>query len=870
MSAYVARRFDIDAAAPVGGKARALAELSNVGLPVPAWFVVLPNAFDASVTPALAAELAGAGDEAALGAIAARIRLAPAVGAAIESALGAAPNTSRYAVRSSAQDEDSAAHSLAGQLDSFLDVPRPQVAEHVARVWVSGYGERLVRYRAEAGIAGSTAAPAVIVQQMIDGDASGVAFSADPVTGRRAIAVVAAARGRGDALVSGAVEGETWRVDRDGAIVERPVATEATVLAGEDALRVAALARAAERHFGVPQDIEWTLADGSLHLLQSRPITTLAGRADPDAAPAIWDNANIVESYGGLTTPLTFSFARRCYEQVYREFCRLVGVPARTVEEHADVFACMLGLVRGRVYYNLLNWYRLLAMLPGYAVNRRFMEQMMGVREKMPSAPATATRSPGRRERVAGTLSLVRALGRLAWCIGTLPRRIRAFNARLDGALGERRPDLTPMRPDELAAYYRLLEGRLLVHWDAPIVNDFATMVFHGLLRRLCTAWLADDHGALANDLLCGERGLASEVPARCVREIATLAAADGALVPLLCESAQPQLEEALRARPAVRMALDAYIARFGERCIEELKLESPTLFDDPLPLYRAVGRCARMPGAADGRLSARDRTAPASRAAAEHRCRESLRWKPLRRVGFAWVLKRARTHVRDRENLRFERTRVFGRARQVVVELGKRLAAIGCIEVPRDVFFLEFDEVLAFAENRAATTDLKGLVAVRKAEWMSFRALPPPPERFETHGIVCRGNAFEAMRPAPPPTGDAMTGIACCPGVVRASVRLVRDPQRTDLQPGEIIVAERTDPGWVMVFPAAGGLLVERGSLLSHSAIVARELCVPTIVSLPGVTQWLHDGDRVEMDGGTGRVTRLPPDPAASHGRCA
>jgi len=104
----------------------------------------------------------------------------------------------------------------------------------------------------------------------------------------------------------------------------------------------------------------------------------------------------------------------------------------------------------------------------------------------------------------------------------------------------------------------------------------------------------------------------------------------------------------------------------------------------------------------------------------------------------------------------------------------------------------------------------------------------------------------------------------------VRASVRLVRDPRRTDLQPGEIIVAERTDPGWVMVFPAAGGLLVERGSLLSHSAIVARELSVPTIVSLPGVTRWLRDGDRVEMDGGTGRVTRLPPASDASHGRLA
>jgi rifampicin phosphotransferase len=183
-------------------------------------------------------------------------------------------------------------------------------------------------------------------------------------------------------------------------------------------------------------------------------------------------------------------------------------------------------------------------------------------------------------------------------------------------------------------------------------------------------------------------------------------------------------------------------------------------------------------------------------------------------------------------------------------------------------VFLLEFDEVLAFAENRATTTDLKGLVAVRRAEWASYRTLPPPPERFETSGIMYRGHAFEATRPATPPGGDAMTGIACCPGIVRASVRLVRDPRRTKLQAGEIIVAERTDPGWVMVFPAAGGLLVERGSLLSHSAIVARELGIPTIVSLPGVTQWLRDGDRVEMDGGTGRVTRLPPDKPASHVR--
>lgn len=861
MSMYVADRLAIDAGTPVGGKARALAELSNAGLPVPPWFVVLPCAFAASVPPDLAVAVAGAVDEAALDAIAARIDLAPEVGAAIDAALGAAAGDARYAVRSSAQDEDSASHSLAGQLDSFLDVDRSRLAEHVVRVWMSGFGVRLARYRAEAGIAGPPAPPAVIVQQMIDGDFSGVAFSADPVTGRRAIAVVAGARGRGDALVSGALEGEAWRVDRAGAVVERPAAATA-VLATADVLRIADLARAAERHFGVPQDIEWTLAKGALHLLQSRPITTLADRADPDAAPALWDNANIVESYGGITTPLTFSFARRCYEQVYREFCRQVGVPARTTEEHAEVFACMLGLVRGRVFYNLLNWYRLLALLPGYAANRRFMEQMMGVRERLPATGATVPPSPRRDENLAGTWALLRMVGRLAWNIATLRWRMRAFRTRLDGALGERRPDLAPLRPDELAAYYRRLEGRLLVHWDAPIVNDFATMVFHGLLRRLCSAWLDDERGTLANDLLCGARDLASEVPAQGVREIAALAATDGALIDLLCDGSPPAVAEAIGRRPALQAAIAAYVARFGERCIEELKLESPTLYDDPLPLYRAIGRCARMPGA-----SARRTTGLAHRAMAQDRCREALRWRPLRRVAFTWVLNRARTHVKARENLRFERTRVFGRARQIVVELGRRLAAIDCLESPRDVFFLEFDEVLATAENRATTSDLKGLVAVRKAEWASWRELPPPPERFETRGIASRGNALDATTPAAPPDGEVMTGTACCPGVARARVRLVRDPRRTDLEPGEIIVAERTDPGWVMVFPAAGGLLVERGSLLSHSAIVARELCLPTIVSLPGVTRWLHDGDRVEMNGGTGKVTRLPAEPDGSDG---
>ncbi|WP_243689552.1 hypothetical protein, partial [Geotalea toluenoxydans] len=122
-----------------------------------------------------------------------------------------------------------------------------------------------------------------------------------------------------------------------------------------------------------------------LYLLQSRPITSLATLPDPDGGLNIWDNSNIVESYGGVTTPLTFSFARHIYEGVYRQFCRIMAVPADAIAANERIFPRMLGLVRGRVYYNLLNWYRLLAMLPGFTSNRRFMEQMMGLRRAFPS-----------------------------------------------------------------------------------------------------------------------------------------------------------------------------------------------------------------------------------------------------------------------------------------------------------------------------------------------------------------------------------------------------------------------------------------------------------------------------------------------------
>jgi pyruvate,water dikinase len=875
---YVVRHDRAALDAPLGGKARALAALREAGFPIPAWLVVLPDAFADSLGRDLS-RLQAATTADAMRATLDGVELSAPVSDELAAALAElAPAGSPVAVRSSASDEDGAEHSFAGQLDSFLFVPPDRVAARVVDVWRSGFSDRIVAYRREHNLPLTPRPPAVLIQRMVRADVAGVAFGADPVSGRRGVAVVSAVFGLGTALVSGDADADTWHVDRDGRIIDRRIVTKTVAhvadldspdgvgaepvppgkssqpaLSDEQVVAVAELARRAGKHFGRPQDVEWAYAGGELFLLQSRPITSLADRPDPDGVRNLWDNSNIAESYNGITSPLTFSFARRVYEEVYRQFCRMLRVPEAVIESSAGVFRRMLGLVRGTVYYNLLNWYRLLAMLPGFKANRGFMEQMMGVKEPLPDDVATELSSAGWWARMRDRFRLLGSVLAMVCHHFTMPRQIRRFYARLDAALGPTRQDFSRKRPDEIAAYYRDVERQLLTRWDAPLMNDFFAMIFFGVLGKRTKAWCGDTNGTLQNDLIGGEGGMISAEPAKRVRALAAAARASPGLVDALCEGTRADVDAA--ATPEFRRLVNEYLEKFGDRCMEELKLESSTLFDDPMPLLRSVGQLARRP--------ADDRPAGAieaeMRAKAEARVAEIMQGKPLKRWRFRWVLKHARARVRDRENLRFERTRLFGRVRMMMVEFGRQFHALGILDDPRDVFYLEVEEVLGYVEGTAGCADLRGLAAVRKAEFDRYRTMPRPADRFETRGLTYVGHNYERVTPLHP-VGDAeeRSGLGCCPGVVRGKVRVITDPRGAELHHGEILVAERTDPGWIMLFPSAAGLLVERGSLLSHSAIVAREMGIPAVVSITDVTRWLSTGDEVEMDGSRGVVRRL------------
>lgn len=867
---YIVSLSDREQEFLLGGKARAIAQLKQLGFLVPEGFVLSPKAFEASLTAEQSqAFFSSKNFSPDLQAMLVKLQPSEAVKQELRQALTElCPRGELVAVRSSANDEDGVLHSFAGQFDSFLNVPPEKVADKVAAVWRSAFSNRVLTYQQQRGLVTMPHPPAVLIQRMVNPTVAGVAFGADPVSGKRGVAVISAVYGLGRSLVSGESDADTYHVDREGRIIQRQIAVAIShkpTLDDEQILAIAKLVRQVGREFGRPQDIEWAIEKGCVYLLQSRPITSLSQMPDPDGVFNLWDNSNIAESYSGVTTPLTFSFARRAYEEVYRQFCRFMGVPQATIAQHHDTFSRMIGMIQGRVYYNLLSWYRVLALLPGFRVNRRFMEQMMGVRESLPESVVNQLQAATWQDRLQDSLRVLGTVFGLLTNYFRLPSRIKQFYLRLDEALHLPQDNLESWRADELAAYYRNIERQLLTRWDAPLINDFFAMIFYGFLQRLTQKWCGDRAGTLQNDLLAEEGGMISAEPALRMRAMADLAVENAQFVSLLSHGFLEEIEQEMSKLPQFKFQYQEYLKKFGDRCLEELKLESPTLQDDPLPLLRAIGQLSTV------RTPNSPQVSPSPRKVAQQRVLNTLKSHPLRRLLFNWVLKNARNRVRERENLRFERTRVFGRARRVFVELGKRFYAQEKLQSPRDIFYLEVNEILAFIEGTATCTNLQGLVAVRQAEQAKYQEMPAPSDRFETRGIVYQGLESRDWGLEIGKISDQsnpslyLQGIGCSPGIVRGPVRIITNPKQVlgknssvSLSPGTILVAKRTDPGWILLFSSSAGLLVERGSLLSHAAIVTRELGIPGIVSLPGVTQWLKDGDWVEMDGSSGKVCKI------------
>ncbi len=755
----------------------------------------------------------------------------------------------KFAVRSSSQDEDTDDNSYAGMFESLLNVDKNDLLESIKTVFDSHTSSRVKEY-AKANNTPLPSSPSVIIQKMLNPSCAGVAFSSDPNTSDREFSIVSATKGLGDKLVDGEVNGDTFFI-KQNSIYSKKLDDEKSVIEENEVLLVAKLAKELESLYKHPQDIEWAFENKKLYLLQSRPITSI--KQTLDGEKRLWDNSNIVESYSGVTTPLTYSFARYIYEEVYIEFCKVLSVPSVRVTQNSHSFKTLLGLLNGQIYYNLLSWNRILALLPGFKFNREFMEQMMGVKEGLPPSIVKELESASSGSKLIDALGLVKTLLSLIYQQVTIKSTIKKFYKRLEKALIPN-AELKKKNVDELVMHYRGLEAQLLKRWDAPLINDFLAMIYFGTLGKLCKKWLdADEY--LQNDLLIDSEEIISAQPAKRIMQMADILRLESKeVIDIFQYKDANEIKMYLKNLPELNRLLDQYLKMFGDRTLEELKLESFTLEDDATTLYRAIASMASRPKAKAKNTDQKER--------AEQIVTNKLKnqWLKLRVMNF--VIKQARQRVSSRENLRFERTKLFGHIRRIFLEIGLHFENVSILKEQRDIFYLEVNEIFAFIEGCSTTQNLKAIVDLRKKEFATFKTKDIS-ERTFTYGAVNYNNSFKSTYISKNDTlhGDGvMSGFGCCPGEVKAKVRVIENPKDAFIKEGEILVAKQTDPGWIMLFPASSGILVERGSMLSHSAIVAREMNIPAIVGVDNLLKNLKTGDEVLMDGSTGIIKKLVP----------
>ncbi len=879
-----------------GGKGFNLYLMSQAGLPVPEWVVFGKRYFQEFLNSAdiqnkinhiiedLSAHKIQAKDaEQKVFELFESSPLPESVATSLEQALSILGNQV-FSVRSSAADEDSLAHSFAGQLSSFLYVTgKVDILTYIRRCWASAFSERGLVYRMENGVSLNKISVSVVLQRMIDPDKSGVLFTCDPVSKKIDSFVISAVYGVGEGLVSGALDADSFWLDNKSGKLQRKEIVEKTEmlkksssglysgicetqavaanLVSQDSLSAEELETLwkvgcqIQDQYHRPQDIEWALENGKLYVLQTRPVTHL--ESDLIGYPNLWDNSNIIESYGGLTSPLSFSFALRNYKAVYVQFCEVLGVPNEIIKDMDSYLSNMLGSINGRVYYNLFNWYKLVGVLPGFKQNREFMETMMGVSEGLSDEIANRIKPHASWDTPVGRLrKMVTGFNFIKYHFtiqGVVEDFLKTFHKDYDRF---RAMPLKRLRGDQLLQVYMDVERNMLGRWKAPIINDFLCMVHFGLLRKLTMAWLTNLDSTIQNDLLAGEGGLESAEPTKALLRLAHQASQSPALVDLLLKVDPKEGLEALNQSSHIdfyKSVLD-YLDRFGFRCMSEMKLEEIDLLTDPSYLFVCLKNYLK-----SGHAQAHDDSHEKSlRQEAEGKVATHL--SGFKKYIYFWVLKHARKAVKNRENTRFARTRIYGIARSIFQSIGEDLAALSALDHPRDIFWLTIEEVFGVYNGTLPSFNLKAFVLQRKKDYEGFAEETDP--RILTRGAVYWDNTFikeDDLSQQSSESGDwDLKGLPCCPGIIEGVVKVIINPGDNLELNGEILVTARTDPGWVPLYPSISGLLVERGSLLSHSAIVAREMGIPAIVSIPGLTKKIKTGMRVRIDAKAGTIKIL------------
>jgi pyruvate,water dikinase len=777
----------------VGGKAAGLAALVRLGERVPDGFCVTTEAHHRGEVPR--DEVLAAYDR-----------------------LGGGP----VAVRSSATAEDLPDASYAGQQDTYLSVSGiEELVEAIRACWDSLHSDRAIAYREATGVAQEHVGMAVVVQRMVDAEVAGVLFTANPLTGSRSEAVVDAAPGLGTAVVEGSVAADHYVLD----------GTAPTVRGCLTPLRLNELREVGERlecEFGVEQDVEWAYdRDGTLWLLQSRPITTLYPAPPEGEKPGsrVYVEFGHVQGMLQPATPMGMATLRSMLAAMFASF----GLAVEIID------------IGGRLYVDLTDVMRDPSARPRLV---KMMAVDFGPRaqaavEHLLDDPRFAPQQGARRRNVAALKAGSKAV---AGILGAMVRP-EAAQGRVFGEIERLRqqPVTDPSTTDEMLD---LLEEtpESIARLDAILWPVVSGLVVSAALPPLLEGIASHEeiHTVLG--------GMPHNVTIEMDLALWQVAQRAAPYRDRLLHTRPDELAATYLAGDLPDIGLSAFLDTYGIRSAAEVDVGVPRWSEDPTPVFAALANYLRVDDPEQAPDQRFERAATAAEAMlAELAVRARRRW-PLRGRLAGLLLRRGRELAGLREAGKFAGLFPLRDRRRRLLLVGAELEASGLLERADDVMFVTLPELRRAVERG---TDLRGTVAGRRSQYareLRRRRVPV--------ALLSDGTDVETLLPARTTDGRTLTGMGAAPGRVSALARVVRDPASASIEPGEILIAPTTDPGWTPLFLTAGGLVTETGALMAHGPTVAREYGIPAVICVPDATERVRTGQLITVDGAKGTVT--------------
>ncbi len=769
----------------IGGKAYHLAVMKNFSLLIPKWFCLTSEFFEnfTSFTDTTKNEI-----------------------------LKLLKDGKKYAVRSSAIDEDNENASFAGIHETYLNVSKTDVIEKIALCYKSFFSTRALEYRKMNDLSLTSIKVAVIIQEMVESEYAGVINTINPVTSNPDEFVISIVKGLGESLVSGDVNSTDFYVNN------KKITKDGDIVIPKKALnRIIKMAKVVSLNTDHFQDIEFAIKGGKVYFLQTRDITPYA-KYNTKANKTILDNSNIVESYSGVTTNLTYSFAREIYQKVYTETLLLGDVSQKLIDELMPSLTNMLAFYDNKIYYNLNSWYHLVSIFPFKRVNS-YMENMMGVSVS-----------------VANTKKLHLNLFEILHIVKVFFRKLKSIDD--DSNLFIKKFDEVVMPKvgfdfkgytlKEIKNYYETLEKEILDDFTTPIINDCAAMLYMGILKKkikdeVTLASIVSNQGDV-------ESALSAKIIIRIIEKIRSNENIKNDFLNLGCEELKTKYEVE---NTIIKDDITEYLKKFGARVMDELKLETITLLEDSTYLFQLLKSFIM----SDESLKALTNNSN------EQKSSNKIKSRKIKKL-----VSKTKYFIRNRERLRLKRTYIFSVVRKMFIQIGVIFKEKALLDDERDIFYLEKKEIFDYIEN-GYDIGFKDLASKRKVLY-NLNGQKEVYSRIVFYGkeeLKIERNNLSVKN-------NVLKGIPSGAGVVKGEVKLVTNPKEASVE-DKIILAYRTDPGWIVLFPLCKGLIVEKGSILSHSAVVAREMGIPAVVNVPGAVKIIKDGSEVKLDGIKGEI---------------